>query len=290
MAENREKPSNPPQAAPNRDSNSSEQREKLAEEARRKEQKRIRQHEMMMAFIAHVPPSFVGKSLNKFSNESVGRFVGSLIAEFSDDLLPEFSNWAIRYLKSLEEHCITNDIDRLKMLGVKREPIALSMTFIKFAPRLDASFARLGSKRERRKRAKALLTSVPVLNELATIIGDVPALLWKEIPDPSRIASELKMLSSMLTWGAYLYEVLGANSFLEVSKFALASLVHAITGKYLDREVSNLTGAALDDAEYDETRHRVWRITNYERLQANIPIVTRVLISLNTVLPDPTNT
>jgi hypothetical protein len=94
----------------------------------------------------------------------------------------------------------------------------------------------------------------------------------------------LKLLSAIFELGEFTYESLGVNHLLEVSKFALASLVRETTGRYLDRLVSNLISAALNDYDYDENRHRIWRIDNYERLQQSVPIVTGILVALNTVI------
>jgi hypothetical protein len=109
-------------------------------------------------------------------------------------------------------------------------------------------------------------------------------LISRKIPNPSNIISELKLLSSIFDWGEFIYDSLGANHLLEVSKFGLASLVRETTGKFLDRAVANLIGGALDHPRYDETGHRVWRIDNYRRLEQNMPIVTRFFVALNNVV------
>ena len=70
----------------------------------------------------------------------------------------------------------------------------------------------------------------------------------------------------MLNGGELLFEVLEANSLTEIAKFALAATVNSATGRFYDREVSALTGAALQKSDYDETAHRVWRIRNFDRL------------------------
>lgn len=184
---------------------------------------------------------------------------------------------------------IKSDLERLSGLGVRPETIAIAMMAIGLSRKLDGVFGQFGDKRTRHGRAKLLLTPVPVLEELALLFRALPPdTPTKHYPQPAQVISDLKSLSSVYGWGEWLYEFLGANSVFEVSRFALASLVHEVTGKFLDREVSGLTGAALFDDEYDETRHRVWRIDNYKRLRRSVPIATRLLIAFNTVVSKQT--
>jgi hypothetical protein len=253
-----------------------------AEEAARKDRKRILGYEKLVGFLSALSPRDIGRFLNAFSNEQLVVFLGQIPE------LPDFAmHWSVQYLQSLNRGDIVQDILRLESLGVRREPIAVAMKIIKFSPFLDNSFDKLGEKRTRQRRAKRLLAPVPDLRDLAKAFGEPPALISQNLPNPAKISVELKMLSSMLSWGAFLYDSLGANHLLEVSKFGLASLVRETTGKFLDRSVANLVGAALDNHRYDETGHRVWRINNYERLQQNVPIVTRVFIALNAVFSLP---
>jgi hypothetical protein len=95
--------------------------------------------------------------------------------------------------------------------------------------------AQFGDKRERVQRAKRLLVPLPELSALASMFGDIPALVSQKMPNPSLITSDLKLLSALFELGEFTYDSLGANHLLEVSKFALASLVHETTGQYLDR-------------------------------------------------------
>jgi hypothetical protein len=250
-----------------------------AEEAARQDRKRIAEYELLVKGFASLPPTFVGKLINKLSVEEI---IGLLkqVPAFIEPL----KHWSEQYFKSAERLDIVQDVQRLEALGVKRESMAIAMTAICFSPFFDKPFAQLGDKRKRRERAKRLLIPLPDLHDLAKEFGQPPALVAQKIPNPSRIIAELKFLSSMLSWGEFIYDSLGANHLLEVSKFALASLVHDATGRFLDREVSYLICVALNDYNYDENRHRVWRINNYDRLQQKVPIVTRILIALNTVV------
>jgi hypothetical protein len=256
----------------------SRKREERAEETLRRKRLHLSQQAKMVFFFKGLPTKNVNRFLNQFSVEMISMFLAQ-IPDLSDALI----EWRREGLAELEAYPILEDIARLDSLGVRQESISVVMRAIKISPFLDKSLAQLGNKRQRNQRAKRLTSSVNELRNLATLLGEPSALMWKEVPNPSIIASELELLSSMVSWGHTIYDFLGANHLLEVSKFALSSLVRETTGMYLDREVSNLISAALDDCDYDETRHRVWRADNYKRLQQNVPIVTRILIALNSV-------
>jgi hypothetical protein len=219
---------------------------------------------------------------------SLQQIVVALSQTLSNDPDSIFNQWSRLFLQSFDSFNIKPDIERLVSLGVRHQTIAIAMMGIKLSLQFDGMFAQFGDKRTRRRRARTLLAPVPVLLELAEMMGELPPELPSDkIPHPAKVISDLKFLSSTLGWGEWLYEFLGANSFFEVSKFALASVVREVTGKFYDREVSSLTGAALRSADYDETRHRVWRISNYERLQRNVPIAPRLLVALNVVVSHP---
>jgi len=250
----------------------------LAEEASREDRRLMSEYSQVAAFFAAVSPSDVSMFLNRFSTEGIANFL-SQIPQLSDSL----TVWSEHYFKSSDKSCVAEDVHQLETLGVRRESMSVAMQAIKVSPFLDKSFAELGTKRKRNQRAKTLLAPVQELRDLAKLFGDPPALISRGIPNPSKIACELELLSSMLSWGQFIYDSLGANHLLEVSKFGLASLVHETTGRFLDREVSYLVCVALDDYNYDETRHRVWRNDNYQRLQQHVPIVTHLLVALNSV-------
>jgi hypothetical protein len=250
----------------------------FAEEALRKDRTRMSKQAQLVAFSAALSQIDIHRVLKVASTEFLTSFF-LRIPDFSGSL----TLWSEEYFKSPDQRDIVRDLQRLHSLGVRREPVAVAMQAVKFSSFLDNSFAQFGNKRQRRQQAKRLLTPVQELRDFAKLFGDPPALVYKLIPNPAKIAVELELLCSILNWGVLLYESLGVNHFLEASKFGLASLVREKTGMFLDREVSNLISMALGNYNYDETRHRVWRIDNYERLQRNAPIVTRSLLALNSL-------
>lgn len=254
----------------------------LIEQLPAKRAPKAESYEMAAALFASIPP----RQANKWVDEtfSLEPLVLAMSQGLSNDPGSLLSQWSQLFLQSFNSFNIKPDIERLVSLGVRPQTIAIAMMGIKLSLQFDGMFGQFGDKRTRRRRARALLAPLPVLKELADMMGELPA---DKIPRPAKIMADLRFLSSMLGWGEWLYEFLGANSFFEVSKFAFASLVREVTGKFYDREVSSLTGAALRSADYDENRHRVWRISNYKRLQGNVPIATRLLAALNIVVSQP---
>jgi hypothetical protein len=239
--------------------------------------------DLLPTFFASVSPRKAGEWLKKVTPQQLVFILSQMRSGPGSDSM--FIEWSRLHLQSFESFNIESDIERLVDLGIRRETIAMAMMAIKLSPQFDGMFGALGDKRTRRRRARTLLSPVPVLQDLEALFGKAPdELPTDKVPNPTKLISELRLLSSMFTWGEWLYEFLGANSLFEISRFALASLVFEVSGKFLDREVSNLVGASLRDYDYDENRHRVWRISNYERLQRNVPIATRVLVALNTVV------
>jgi len=242
----------------------------------------------MLEMFAAVSPAEARELLQDLlTQELLVQFLGELL---SDEVLTlGLAKWSERYLRSsLESFNIEPDIQRLVGLGIRREVIAIAMIAINRSRHIDAAFGELGEGRERQRRAKMLLEPLPILQQMATMFGNIPDdVPGANFPNPARIIADLRLLSSMFSWGEWLHDFFGANSFFELSRSALAGLVSEKTGHFLDRVVSNLTGAALQDYEYDETRHRVWRITNRDRLQENTKIAVRLLSAINEVIPQP---
>jgi hypothetical protein len=233
----------------------------------------------LAVFFASVLPREAGGALKELPVQGWILFLSQQSALFS-----KLSRWSELYMPTFDGFNIKSDVDRLLGLGISREMIAVTMWAIRHSPRFDGEFGKLGGKRARHRRAKMLLRPIPVLQELAAIFGEIPeGISLQDVPAPRKVISDLEALSSVFTWGEWLYGFLGANSLFEVSRFALASLVHEVAGKFLDREVSSLTGAALREGDYDENRHRVWRIDNYNRLEQNVPFATRLMVAANAV-------
>jgi hypothetical protein len=217
---------------------------------------------------------------------SLQELISGFSTKISKDHNSPLRMWTRSVLKGLESFHISSDVERLATFGTRPETLAIAMMVIRVSRQFDGMFSEFGDKRIRHRRLKALLTPIPVLEELGRMFGDVSPELRESryFPYPARVISDLNNLSYLCRGGEWLSEILGAKCLFEVSRFALASLVHDVTGKFRDREMSKLTGAALLDYDYDENRHRVWRIDNYKRLNESIPIATRLLVAFNTVV------
>lgn len=196
----------------------------------------------------------------------------------------KFSNWTEFRLGLLREFHITADIERLVKWGINKETLNLSLFFINLAPALDYFFKEMfGDKRTRRRNAKSLETAAAVLESMSKLVPGMSGTLGT-IPNLDTTANGVRHYAAMLTWGEKIYEFVGANSIEELAKYALAGLVKSKTGKFHDREVSALTGAALQKFDYDETAHRVWRIRTYTRLEKSFPIAPRFLHAFDDIL------
>lgn len=248
--------------------------------AARRDQERIRIWEKLAEFLDTLPPSAIGSLLNTIPVELVDAFLRR-VPELHDGLI----SWGDDYFNSLKRPDIEAEVRRLEALGVRRETTALGMRFVGCSPVFDNTFAQLGDKRERERQARRLRGPIAELELLSNFFGELRGFGYEDIPNPRKIVAELRLLSSLFSWGEFVYDSLGANHLLEVSKFGLASLVRETTGNFLDREVGKLVNAALKrhDYDYDETAYRVWRNTNYVRLTNSMPIVTRVFIALNSL-------
>lgn len=200
---------------------------------------------MGAAFFESIPP----REANKWVEEtfSLQQLVFAMSQGLSNDPDSLLSQWSHLFLESFNSFNIKPDIERLVNLGIRPQTIAIAMMGIKLSRQFDGMFSQFGDKRTRQRRTRALLAPLPVLKELAKMMGELPPELRHadKFPHPTKIISDLNFLSSVLGWGEWIYEFLGANSLFEASKFAFASLVREVTGKFHDREVSSLTGALL---------------------------------------------
>jgi hypothetical protein len=200
---------------------------------------------------------------------------------------PEFSDWADLRLRLVDEFGISGDVEKLIKLGITRETLAVAIFVINLAPAMDHFFKEmLGSKRARMRDVKSLTKAAEILRRIGSVLPEMPEMILG-IPGVPLTAKAVDHHATMLIWGEVIYSFLGANSVLEVAKYALAGFVKRAIGRFHDREVSALTGAALQKSDYDETAHRVWRIRAYPRLEKSVPIAPRLLQAFNSVLSQP---
>jgi hypothetical protein len=184
----------------------------------------------------------------------------------------------------MHEFHIESHLQKLCTYGLFRETRGTSMFLIQMAPSLDHLFKEFfGNKEVRIRNAASLATAAVVLEGMSKLVPEMPDTI-SGLPSPSVTVKAVKYYSTMLVWGEAIYAFVGAKSVVEVAKYSLAGLVKRVSGKFHDREVSALVGAALGDFDYDETAHRVWRIRSYGRLEQSFSIGPKILQAMNDVL------
>ncbi|MGE0405856.1 MAG: gamma-glutamylcyclotransferase [Candidatus Korobacteraceae bacterium] len=234
------------------------------------------------------------ESASSPSTEEVFSKVTAFLRERGTRRSDRIYQWATSRLDQLKDFHIEQDWKRLEELGVAREVLAAAGMLINIAPIFDFMFKTFfGDKRQRQARSRALLTPIPALKELDQLWASFGvdsesfASATKQL-SPRSIISGLEHYSELMVFGENIFEILDANSALEVARYTLAGLAKRVTGSFHDREVSALTGASLQKADYDETAHRVWRIRNYSRLDASgAAYIPTALHALNVVLNSP---
>jgi hypothetical protein len=202
--------------------------------------------------------------------------------EFTKDV--SLTEWAAWRFQRLADFRLGAGLKKLTSAGIRRETIAFGMYFVTLSPRLDFCLKDLfGDRRTRMRDAMALERAACILRRMSDALPNLPEMM-KGVPSFALTARALEMYSVMLVWGEAASTITGVGSCQEMAKYSLASVVKRVSGKFHDREVSAMTGAALGDFEYDETAHRVWRIRTYDRLERSFPLVPMALQALNNVM------
>lgn|GEM_PF-6251099 len=239
-----------------------------------------------------MPRSRINFNFNFPTAEELGiNFNDVSVAELADALAKSgvkkggrFSKWIESRFRQLKEFHIETHLKRLGESGLCRETLGISMFLIQLAPAFDHVFKdMLGDKQVRIRNAKSLTAAAAVLESMSKLMPEMSDMVLG-LPNPASTAKAVRHYSMMLVWGEAIYTFIGAKSVAEVMKFSLAGLVKGKTGKFHDREVSALVGAALYNFDYDETAHRVWRIRSFERLEKSFSLGPKLLCALNDVL------
>lgn len=203
--------------------------------------------------------------------------------EFTKD--GSLTEWAAWRLQRLAEFRLGPGIKKLASAGIRRETIAFGMYFVTVSAPLDLLLKDLfGGRRTRMRDALALERAAGILRRMSDALPNLPEMM-KNLPSFALTARALEAYCVMLVWGGEaVCTITGVGSCQEMAKYSLASVVKRVSGKFHDREVSAMTGAALGNFEYDETAHRVWRIRTYDRLARSFPLAPMALQALNNVL------
>jgi len=196
-----------------------------------------------------------------------------------------FLQFARFRLSLYEDFRIERHVDRLVERGIALQTLAIAMLFLHLAPRVDGALRSFGDKRSRQKKANALRAPIEILKEFQFLEEGFPEdqKVLGGMVAPSLVTDTLEHYAFIVESGDLIRKVAGISSLGDVVKYGFALSVHEITGKYLDKQVSAITGAAFLDHAYDETSHRVWR-TRSSRLAAPAAFVADVLVVLNEVV------
>jgi hypothetical protein len=223
-------------------------------------------------------------------------YVSQQLEQFGARDSEAFRQWSVYRLHLLSDFNIQGDVDKLSNRGIAIQTIALAMMAINIAPGFDYFLKQhFGDRKTRRTKTETIEAVIPVIREFAKLQEGfmeqkTPEEFFKtwKIPHPDSVVKALEYYIFLLNGGELLFEVLEANSLTEIAKFALAAAVNSATGRFYDREVSALTGAALQKSDYDETAHRVWRIRNFDRLAKTPARFAAVLLkTVNDVVTRP---
>jgi hypothetical protein len=196
--------------------------------------------------------------------------------------LEKFADYRLGLLRNFH---VETDCLALTKDGLRKETIAIALMAINVSPGVDNAVRTFGDKRARRRQRNALVKPLSAPHKIADLAGyDKNERLPRPMIPPDALISNLQLYRHVLTWVDDIHDVFECNSLSELSKYAFASLVKRVSNKYHDREVSALTGAALQQDDYDGTAHRVWRIRTVPRLDGKASLILRALQAFNTAL------
>jgi hypothetical protein len=182
------------------------------------------------------------------------------------------------------------DLKRLQHFGVFKETLFVAMFLFGLLPTLDVMLKdSFGDMKDRRRKERVLREAAAIMEEYGKT-GELAERLSQghnikdPIPPTKGLAEALHYYANILFMREQMLDALDANSGTELAKYAIASAVKRITGKYHDREVSAVLGVYQCNPDYDETAHRVWRIRTVARLDSKASFFPVFLHALNTAL------
>ena len=101
-------------------------------------------------------------------------------------------------------------------------------------------------------------------------------------PHPGETIRVLRLYASLLRKLGSLGKKTGINSTDTLWKYVFSAYVHRATQGFHDVQVSRVIEAVLNEG-YDETAHRMWRSRNYERIDADLSFLPKLLIGIGFV-------
>jgi hypothetical protein len=240
----------------------------------------------------------------------------SIFARRGFDIADRSAKWADRQRLSLDEYGPRKSFDDLCKKGCKSLPLAFLVAIIQPLRSFEKSWKEItGTPRQREQKIRAIERAAFAMEDLHDSFArvfiegttgestdeDELTQLRQElvqpfdkdavafamnagVPDPASMIYALKLYASVLSMLESAQEESGAASSDMLVKYLLSAYVYRATGRFYDKEVSALIGAALDP-NYDETAHRVWRNRNgnYQRIDEKLSGIVDFLRDLGDI-------
>lgn len=240
----------------------------------------------------------------------------SIYAQRGFDIAGKLAKWAEQKRLSLDEYGPRKSFNDLCEKGCKALPLAVLIAIIQPLRSFEMSWKKItGTPRHREQKIRAIERAAIAMEDLHDSFAkvfiegttgestdeddliqlrqelvqpfdkDALAFAMKAgVPDPATMIYALRLYASVLSMFESAQEDSGAASSDMLAKYLLSAYVYRATGRFYDKEVSALIGAALDP-NYDETAHRVWRNRNgnYQRIDEKLSGIADFLIDWGVV-------
>ncbi len=236
----------------------------------------------------------------------------SIFARKGLNIAWQSAKWAEQKRSSLDKYATDRSFDKLCKDGCAALPLAIAMSVFEPLRSFEKKWQTItGTRRQREQRIRAMKKSADVLEDLLGSLADViiadsrasmdadsvdvirselispndnvlNSAAQLDVPDPSTTIRALRMYASILQMCESPQKSTNVSASDLLAKYLLSAYVHRATGRFHDKEVSALIGAALDFT-YDETTHRVWRKRNYKRIDRNLSKLADIFVDFGKV-------
>jgi hypothetical protein len=216
-------------------------------------------------------------------------------AQASQRFSLKLEEWTQAEFRKLGSPGGRTDFIELANAGCAPEIIAGLLAGLKSAPEMSAFWTLAWKSPKERQKTRAILEKAAAALEALdwpAQIGktDVEATLAKTGRIfPGRLASELRLYSSLFELLNLIPKKIQAHSLPECLRFLLVDYVHRATGHFHDRNVSALLAEVMGTAECSEEAQRMWRHRNHDRLNIHLTVLTDMLLTAGPFLPSKRN-